>query len=289
MRFGVCTFGKPRSIEDDEVMVLRARHSMTDPCRGQALAWPFHGGDTRVVSKSTDSPRGKRSISGPGWVQALHAGPFSSTRPPSPCRGLGDPTNAMDLLDEKGRRELEPSLCCERIREGVEGYIRHLAPPPVCRRPRTWPQANPGPVQATASAEFLSFRKHHTSTCPLTSVHRSSWTDDSTLFASKSSLIAAGPAITSTSPNLLVLEIRSRSGSTSLPKKRSGAARSPLSASSSTRSDTSPTPVTPKPVPSCGPPPLIPSPEDPETMYSYLWDTTLARFLLCFCSPFAGG
>ena len=157
--------GKPRSIEDDEVMVLLRKTLDTEPADG-STHWSCRSmADTTGVSKSTVhrvwkafniQPHRQKHFklsTDPFFVEKVHdiVGLY-----------LNPPDNAMVLcVDEKGQTQAlertQPSAApWARIRRRRHAWLhpsRHHHP---LRRPRRGHRPDPGPVQATASSSGVS-------------------------------------------------------------------------------------------------------------------------------------
>ena len=253
--------GKPRSIEDDEVMVLLRKTLDTEPADG-STHWSCRSmADTTGVSKSTVhrvwkafniQPHRQKHFklsTDPFFVEKVHdiVGLY-----------LNPPDNAMVLcVDEKGQTQ-----ALERTQpllplglgyvEGVtHGYIRHGTTTLFAALDVATGQILAQCKPRHRHQEFLSFLKHIDANVPPDlDVHLVVDNYSTHKHVKVKRWLAARPRyhihFTPTYSSWInQVEIWFT-------------ARSPLSASSSTRSDTSPTPITPKPVPSCGPPPLIP-------------------------------
>ena len=199
-------------------------------------------------------------------------------------------------VDEKGSDPgvgAERSLCCNLglgYVEGVtHGYMRHGATDPL-RRPRAWPQARswPSASQGKGIRSFCAFSSTLTPTCPLTSMSILSWTITAPVVRSSKSIAGSlpGPAITSTSPGPTPRGSSWSSLWFNIITQKAILARLVLLCPPARRQDPLLSPaalieVTPLLLRHGG---LCDRlgwwrvrSEDPETMYSYLWDTPLAH------------
>ena len=263
--------GKPRSIEDDEVMVLLRRTLDTEPPDG-STHWSCRSmADTTAVSKSTVhrvwkafniQPHRQKHFklsTDPFFVEKVHdiVGLY-----------LNPPDNAMVLcVDEKGQTQ-----ALERTQpllplglgyvEGVtHGYIRHGTTTLFAALNVATGQVLTQCKRRHRHQEFLSFLKHIDANVPPDlDVHLVVDNYSTHKHVKVKRWLAARPRyhihFTPTYSSWLnqveiwfniITQKAIRRGSFSSVRR------------SSTRSDTSPTPITPKPVPSCGPPPLTPS------------------------------
>ena len=146
--------GKPRSIEDDEVMVLLRKTLDTEPADG-STHWSCRSmADTTGVSKSTVHRRLESvqyPTSSPEALQALHRSVLRREGPRY-RRTLPQPTRQRDgaLRRREGprpRRWSEPSLCCPLGSDTSKAsrMATSVTAPPPSSPPSTWPQARSWP------------------------------------------------------------------------------------------------------------------------------------------------
>ena len=264
--------GRPRSIEDDELMTLLQRTLETQPPGGRTHWTCRTMADATGISKSAVH-RLWRAFN----IQPHRQKHFKLSTDPFFAEKVRDivglylnpPDHAMVLcVDEKSQTQ-----ALERTQpllplglgyvEGVtHGYIRHGTTTLFAAL-----DVATGRVLAQCKArhrhqEFLSFLKHiDANVPPIWTSTSSSTTTAPTSMPRSSAGSRPGLATTSTSPPPTPPgSTRSRSGSTSSPRRPSAAAPSPRSPSSRRRSSASPTTTTTQArSPSCGLPPQTPS------------------------------